>query len=284
MSLPEQGLERLVELAGRRALGAQATFLANVLPLDVKLAHDRVGHTVRFQPEEQLQLVRREPHEVQGHVQGRARVEGRPAVTRVDRVQLVVHHQGPLGFEQFVVLLLHLGVLGRPLVRVEHVADFAAALHEPHAVHFLYHFGPQRVLPLDEGALGLVVARADDPGAFEHHVLEHVGDAAAPARIVHRSHVVKQPRTHRRLLVTLHQQQFEPVVQHLHTGLYALPPCRTGAEHARHQPGERHSAAASATSMSHIVLLMSFSDRSQRHMRPGGQVSSLDSFIRPHHV
>ncbi len=126
VGLPEHRVELLVELAGRRRLGAQPALLVHHVALAVELTEHRVGQAIRLHPEPQLQLVGRHGDEVDREVARRTGVHAGGAGVGVDLVELVLDHQRTLLFDELRELLLELDLLFGAGLGVERIVDLAA--------------------------------------------------------------------------------------------------------------------------------------------------------------
>jgi len=209
--VPDHGGEGFLELPGGGGVHPQAALLQHHVALAVEFPEHGVLEPVRLQPGPELQLVGGHVDVVEGPVLGGIGVHAGGAEPLVDLVQLVLDDQG--------ALLLHLAVQGvqqllvsrRAGLGIVQVADLAAAQSFAKQVQFGAEARDGLVLEGVELGIALGVARADDLGALEHHVLEEVGDPRDAGALVGRTDPGHPAAGDAGLVVALHHEDAQAV-------------------------------------------------------------------------
>ena len=217
--MPEDRVERLVELSGRGRLDAQPALLVDDVPLGVELAEDGVLQPVGLHPEPELELVLRDGDEVGRQVVRREGVHPGGAVLRVDPVELVLDEEVALLLDEHVELRLELLVAGRLVLRLRDVVDLAAAPGRAHLRLLGPHLVAQLLLLGDDLEVPLRVLRAERRRPLEHHVLEEVADAGDADALVDAADLRDPAGGDRRLVGALDEEELHPVREDVLLGL-----------------------------------------------------------------
>jgi hypothetical protein len=238
MAGPVHGVELFVDHAGGRGLGAHAPLFLHHIDLGVVLAEDRVAEPVGLQPEEELELVGGQLHEVLRGVVAGAGVEAGTAVRLVEPPQR-------LALEHLLLILGDLGVLldegverGGVLGREVAALPLQAALLRLEGVRLEHH--PIRLG--DELLILLQIGDAHGVGALEQHVLEEMRQAGAAGLLLHRAGAHEDGAEDARHAMALDDEHAHAVAEDLLFDVERLG-LRGARRHGRdhpHQAGEEH--------------------------------------------